>query len=74
MMQENDYTIKPVENLPNVGAMAPIDQHTEKRKRQGGRQGRRAPSSQQGPSDTQLDETDGQGESQTGSGSIDYRA
>jgi hypothetical protein len=70
-MLENDYNIKPVENTPNVGSLAPIDQHSQKRRGQEKRRGTA------GPHD--IPEA-GQGETatpdaaRTESGSIDYRA
>ena len=70
MIQENDYIIKPVENLPNVGSLAPIDQHTGKRKRQGGRNNRRSASDQQSASDDLQNEVDRPADT----GSIDYHA
>ena len=72
MIQENDYNIvKPVENMPNVGAMAPIDRHTEKKRRQQGRQNsRRTATAQQNIPD----QTSGLDDNQTGRDSIDYRA
>ena len=75
MIQDNDYNIiKPVENLPNVGAMAPIDRRAERRRRQGRKEQRRAATNQQGLSDAQQDEITGSGSDQTGKDSIDYRA
>jgi hypothetical protein len=74
MIQENDYIIKPVDNLPNVGALSPVDQRKEKRKRQGARQGRTTPADRQDLSDTEPDGANRPGDKQTGPGSIDYRA
>jgi hypothetical protein len=74
-MPDNDYNIiKPVENLQNVGAMAPIDRRAEKRRRQGQKKQRRAATNQQDLPDAQQDETNGSGNDQTEQGSIDYRA
>jgi hypothetical protein len=74
-MPDNDYNIiKPVENLQNVGAMAPIDRRAEKRRRQGQKEQRRAATNHQDLPDAQQDETTGPGNDQTEQGSIDYRA
>jgi hypothetical protein len=74
-MPDNDYNIiKPVENLQNVGAMAPIDRRAERRRRQGQKEKRRAATNQQDLPDAQQDETTGSGNDQTEQGSVDYRA
>jgi len=76
MIQENDYNlIKPVENLPNVGALAPIDKHAEKKRQQQGRKNnRRTASGRQDLSDARQDEISRSGGNPTNSNSIDYRA
>ena len=72
MIQENDYNlVKPVENMPNVGAMAPIDHNAEKKRRQQGRpNNRRIAAPQQDIPDAGIAPED----NQTGPDSIDYRA
>ena len=70
-MMENDYNIKPVENLSNVGSLAPIDQHSEKRRRQEKRRGTTGP---RDIPEAGQDETATPDPARTASGSIDYRA
>ena len=70
-MLENDYNVKPVENLPNVGSLAPIDQHSQKRRRQ---EQRRGATSRRDIPKTGQDETATPDAARTESGSIDYRA
>ena len=69
-MPENDY-IKPVENLSNIGSLAPIDKHSQKRHRQ---EQRRNSTSRQDISEDGQDERTGTQISGTKSGSVDYRA
>jgi hypothetical protein len=71
-MLENDYNIiKPVENLSNVGSLAPIDQHSEKRRRQEKRRGTTGP---RDIPEAGQDENATPDPARTASGSIDYRA
>jgi len=70
-MLENDYNIKPVENLSNVGSLAPIDQHSEKRRRQEKRRGTTSPHD---IPETGQDETATTDSASAAPGSIDYRA
>ncbi len=69
MIQENEY-IKPVENLHNVGALAPIDKHPEKRRRQGQKRQSRSTPGKQDLSDNRQDQTTAPDNEDT----IDYRA
>ncbi len=71
-MLENDYNIiKPVENMSNVGALTPIDQHSQKRRRQ--EKNRDAATPHDTEEDGQ-DETATPDSARTAPGSIDYRA
>jgi hypothetical protein len=70
-MLENDYNIKPVENMPNVGSLAPIDQHSQKRRKQEQRKG--ATSRHNNP-EAGSDETATPDAAKTEAGYIDYRA
>jgi len=69
-MLENDYNIKPVENLSNIGSLAPIDQHSQKRRRQEKRRGTTSPRISRKPAGRNRDTDVAIPES----GSIDYRA
>jgi len=74
MIQENDFSIiKPVENMQNVGALAPIDKHTQKRQKQARRERNRTTAEQQDGTDAQQ-EAGGPGNDADRQGSIDYRA
>ena len=70
-MLENDYNIKPVENLPNVGSLAPIDQHSQKRR---GQEKRRGATSRHNIPEAGPDETATPDTTKTEAGYIDYRA
>ena len=70
-MLENDYNIKPVENTPNVGSLAPIDQHSQKRRKQ---EQRRGATSRRDTPEAGQDETATPDAAIPESGSLDYRA
>ncbi len=70
MTPENDF-IKPVENLPNVGSLTPVDKHPQKRQRQ---EKRRGTTSEDDFSDNELNETTGTNNFGNQAGSVDYRA
>lgn len=70
-MLENDYNVKPVENMPNVGSLAPIDQHSQKRRRQEQRRGAASPHD---IPEAGQDETETPDVAIPEPGSIDYRA
>jgi hypothetical protein len=70
MIPENDY-IKPVETLSNVGSLAPIDKHSQKRSRQEQRNSARRHST---PEEVQDESSGTQKTGGTTSGSVDYCA
>ena len=71
-MLDNDYNIiKPVENMSNVGSLTPIDQHSQKRRRQEKNRDANNPHDIQ---EAGQDETATPDSARTAPGSIDYRA